>query len=81
MSTRIHRSRSGRHIAPVLTGRQFEDKFWLLKFSQFLFDDQKMRLCRVSRNTRCCRAKKILLVVSDRCIAALSWCKLLASKA
>ena len=51
------------------TRRQFEDKFWLLKFSQFLFDDQKMRLRRVSRNIRCCRAKKISSVVSDHCVS------------
>jgi len=60
----IETGRKRLHYA-YTTRRQFEDKFWLLKFSQFLFDDQKMRLRRVSRNIRCCRAKKISSVVSD----------------
>jgi hypothetical protein len=31
--------------------RQSEDKFWLLKFSQVLFGDQKTRLCRILMRT------------------------------
>lgn len=38
---------------------QGPDKFWLLKVSQFSFDDQKMRLFRISRNSRCYRDKEL----------------------